>query len=125
MKHVFKLIALVVCIGATSVAFAKNKENCHKIGGKWLPGSDTNLEKGACFFAIAVKPSKDVLVADSRAISEAECKDKGGKVSKQSSQCSIDFDGTSGPVASSTPKAATKTMSVMIETGQMLDKGKK
>ena len=79
---------------AVTPAFAKNKENCKAIGGKWPAGSTTNPEVGACIFAIrannlpdaAVKNQADSGTKDS-AITADACTKKGGKVNQ--SECVV------------------------------------
>ena len=74
---------------AVTPAFAKNKDNCHAIGGKWLPGSTTDSEKGACIFSIradklpnaSAKNLVDSGTKDS-SVSVDTCTKKGGKVSQ-------------------------------------------
>jgi hypothetical protein len=88
-------LALAFAFGASvSPAYAKNKENCHAIGGKWLPGSTTNPEKGACLFLIrANKPALDATKtrATDGMITADECTRKGGKISRDRTQCSMEM----------------------------------
>jgi hypothetical protein len=88
-------LALAFAFGASvSPAYAKNKENCHAIGGKWLPGSTTNPEKGACLFLIrANKAALDATKtrAADGLISADDCTRQGGKILRDKTQCSIEM----------------------------------
>ncbi len=88
-------LALAFVFGASvSPVYAKNKENCHSIGGKWLPGSTTNLEKGACLFLISASKSSTTTSktrAANGVIAPDECTRQGGKISSDKTQCSIEM----------------------------------
>lgn len=98
MKKFSKLIVIAACICATSVAFAKNKEACHAIGGKWMPGSNTNPEVGACIFLISA-PKNNIppgTAAGEKPITVDECTKRGGKVNGDGSQCVTTFGAKGG-----------------------------
>ena len=91
------LLVPVMMMLWSAPSYARNKENCKAIGGKWLPGSTTNPEKGACIFTIrqgdgGKEPIKNFAVDG--ATSAEICMARGGDLSPNKSECSISMRST-------------------------------
>ena len=86
------LLAPVMIMFWSAPAYARNKEMCKAMGGKWLPGSTTNPERGACIFQIrqgsggGESPRKFAIEGTTSADA---CKSRGGELSRNKSECSI------------------------------------
>jgi len=86
------LLVPVMMMFWSAPGLAKNKENCKAIGGKWLPGSTTNPEKGACIFAIRQGGSGNGPVKAfgvEGAIPTEICKARGGELSPGKNECRV------------------------------------
>lgn len=122
MKHFSKLIILAACVFAASMAQAKHKEDCHKSGGKWMPGSATDAEVGACWFLIKAGPKDTNPHIEEGAITPDACQKQRGKISKDGKQCSIEFSKSTSVVidpnsqTNSAPQSTTRTMPAPMET---------
>lgn len=97
MKRLVRSIILapVMIMFWSAPAYAKNKENCKAIGGKWLPGSTTNPERGACIFlnrqGSGGRDSPTKFAIDGTTTTET-CKARGGELSRNNSECSISMN---------------------------------
>jgi hypothetical protein len=107
MRKLIELLIVAICIAGPTIAAAKNKENCLAIGGKWLPGSATDPEKGACIFLIRGNPQKDWPVDKNHPISSADCFSRGGKVINGGSQCSVNFENANDSPKKAAPKKSS------------------
>jgi hypothetical protein len=101
MKNLSKLVALAICICATSAVLAKdNKSLCEGIGGTWTASpTAANPDRGACTFAIRVNKNSSSLAGD-KSITTGDCTQKGGRVTSNGTQCIVDLGALNGkPIA--------------------------
>ena len=88
------LLVPVMMMLWSAPSYARNKENCKASGGKWLPGSTTDSEKGACIFTIRQGGgSKETPKNFAVGTTSAEiCRARGGELSSNKSECRISMN---------------------------------